>query len=32
MSEFETVTVEKVTVMNELIREEQTDWLFFGVK
>lgn len=29
---FETVTVEKVTVMNELIREEQTDWLFFGVK
>ncbi|MCP4477099.1 MAG: spermidine synthase [Planctomycetaceae bacterium] len=29
---FETVTVEKVTVMNDLIREEQTDWLFFGVK
>lgn len=28
---FETVTVEKVTVMNDLIREEQTDWLFFGV-
>ncbi len=29
---FETVTVEKVTVMNDLIREEQTDWLFFGGK
>ncbi|MCP4098152.1 MAG: spermidine synthase [Planctomycetaceae bacterium] len=29
---FETVTVEKVTVLNDLIREEQTDWLFFGVK
>lgn len=29
---FETVTVEKITVMNDLIREEQTDWLFFGVK
>ena len=28
---FETVTVEKVTVMNDLIREDQTDWLFFGV-
>lgn len=28
---FETVNVEKVTVMNDLIREDQTDWLFFGV-
>lgn len=27
---FGTVTVEKVTVMNDLINEEQTDWLFFG--
>tara|TARA_B110000495_G_scaffold53454_1_gene44850 strand:- start:4195 stop:4893 length:699 start_codon:yes stop_codon:yes gene_type:complete len=28
---FHTVTVEKVTVMNDLIHEEQTDWLFYGV-
>ena len=27
---FGTVTVEKVTVMNDLINQEQTDWLFFG--
>ena len=27
---FKDVTVEQVTVMNDLIREEQTDWLFFG--
>ncbi len=29
-SVFRDVRVEQVTVMNELIREEQTDWLFFG--
>lgn len=27
---FGDVSVEKVTVMNDLIHEEQTDWLFFG--
>ena len=27
---FTGVRVEKVTVMNDLINEEQTDWLFFG--
>ncbi len=27
---FDDVRVEKVTVMNDLIDEEQTDWLFFG--
>lgn len=27
---FDDVSVEKVTVFNDLIQEEQTDWLFFG--
>ena len=29
---FADVSVEKVTVWNDLINEEQTDWLFFGRK
>ena len=29
---FADVRVEKVTVWNNLIEEEQTDWLVFGVK
>lgn len=29
---FTDVSVEKVTVWNDLINEEQTDWLFFGRK
>ena len=29
---FSHVQVEQVTVMNDLINEEQTDWLFFGRK
>ena len=27
---FEDVSVEQVTVFNDLIQEEQTDWIFFG--
>ena len=27
---FADVSVERVTVFNDLIQEEQTDWIFFG--